>query len=190
MDKPAHIHLQAAYKVLKYLKGALGQGLFLSANSDMKITTYSDSYWACCQETKRSLTRFCVFLGESLVSYKSKKQPKMSRSLAKAEYRSMATTVTEILWLITLRKDFKIDIPQLMPLFIDSMSALYILKNLIFYETTKYIEIDYHFLRKKGVLSVIKPGYLYSKKQVTYLFTKTLHPSQFKILLNKLSYNL
>lgn len=88
MDKPAHIHLQAAYKVLKYLKGALGQGLFLSANSDMKITTYSDSDWACCQETKRSLTRFCVFLGESLVSYKSKKQPKMSRSLAKAEYRS------------------------------------------------------------------------------------------------------
>lgn len=53
MDKPTQIHIEAAYKELKYLKGTLGQGLFMSANSNMKITAYSDSDWADCQETRR-----------------------------------------------------------------------------------------------------------------------------------------
>lgn len=53
MDKSSQEHLNAAYKVLKYLKGAPCQGLFLAANSELKLVAYSDSDWASCTETRR-----------------------------------------------------------------------------------------------------------------------------------------
>ncbi|EOY21968.1 Uncharacterized protein TCM_014135 [Theobroma cacao] len=43
MDKPAHDHYMAAYRVLKYLKGALGQGILMGADSTVKISAYCDS---------------------------------------------------------------------------------------------------------------------------------------------------
>ncbi|GJU05589.1 retrovirus-related pol polyprotein from transposon TNT 1-94 [Tanacetum coccineum] len=54
---------------------------------------------------RKSLTRYCIFLGHYLVSWKTKKQATVSRSSTEAEYRSMATTTCELLWLSFLPKD-------------------------------------------------------------------------------------
>ncbi|KAF5475504.1 hypothetical protein F2P56_007304 [Juglans regia] len=51
MDKPAQIHLHHAHRVLRYLKGSIGQGLFFSASSSLHLKAYSDSDWAACLET-------------------------------------------------------------------------------------------------------------------------------------------
>uniref|UniRef100_A0A3Q7IU36 Reverse transcriptase Ty1/copia-type domain-containing protein n=1 Tax=Solanum lycopersicum TaxID=4081 RepID=A0A3Q7IU36_SOLLC len=48
---------------------------------------------------EKSVTGFGIKIGESLVSWKSKKQSTVSRSSAEAEYKSMATTVAELVWL-------------------------------------------------------------------------------------------
>ena len=73
MKSPKMPHLQAAYKVLKYLKKAPRQGLFLSVESKLQLKSYCDVDWAACVDTKRSISGFCVFLGESLISWKCKK---------------------------------------------------------------------------------------------------------------------
>ena len=106
MSSPRVPHLQVAYKILKYLKETLGQGLFLSARSELQLKSYCDADWAACPATKRSITGFCVFLGDSLISWKSKKQQVVSRSFAELEYRSMTTVTSEVVWLITLLKTF------------------------------------------------------------------------------------
>ena len=68
MSSPKVPHLQAAYRIIKYLKKTLGQGLFLSANSSLQLKAYCDANQAACIDTWRFVLGFCVFLGDSLIS--------------------------------------------------------------------------------------------------------------------------
>ncbi|XP_031253543.1 uncharacterized protein LOC116111503 [Pistacia vera] len=88
--------LLAALKIVKYIKSALGLGLFFPSDSSLYLTAYFDSDWASCLLTRRSVTGFCVFLGNSLLSRKSKKQITVSWSSSEAEYRAMTSVVYEI----------------------------------------------------------------------------------------------
>ncbi|WMV32412.1 hypothetical protein MTR67_025797 [Solanum verrucosum] len=53
-----------------------------------KLSVFCDADWASCPNTKRVVSGFLVKHGDSLISYKSKKQGVVSRILAEAEYRS------------------------------------------------------------------------------------------------------
>ena len=78
MSSPTNMHLQAAYRVLRYLKSTPGSGVFFSATSIPQLRAFSDSDWAGCQDSRRSITGFVVYFGSSLVSWQSKKQNTVS----------------------------------------------------------------------------------------------------------------
>ncbi|KAL0353607.1 UNVERIFIED_CONTAM: Retrovirus-related Pol polyprotein from transposon RE2 [Sesamum angustifolium] len=77
------------------------------------------------------------FLGTSLVSWKTKKQATVSRSSAEAEYRSMASTVCELLWITYLLCDFGVSVSLPIPFWCDNQAALHITANPVFHERTK-----------------------------------------------------
>ncbi|XP_014489808.1 uncharacterized protein LOC106752611 [Vigna radiata var. radiata] len=73
---------------------------------------FSDSDWARCLDTRRSITNFSIYIGDSLISWRSEKQPTVSRSSSKAEYRALATTTCELQWLTYLLNDLHISFRQ------------------------------------------------------------------------------
>lgn len=113
LSSPRESHMNAALRVLRYLKGTPGQGLFLPSSGDLSLEAYCDSDWGGCPMTRRSRTGYFISLGGAPVSWRTKKQSVVSRSSAEAEYRAMATTVSEILWLRWLMID--LEAPQVQP---------------------------------------------------------------------------
>ena len=151
MERPTKHHMNALLRLVRYLKGNIGSGLFYSSDPNMEIKSYCDSDYAGCPFSRKSVTGYCIMMGSSLVSWKSKKQHTVSRSSAEAEYRAMAYTSCEIVWIKALLKDFCIEINEPIKLFCDNQSAIFLTRNPILHERTKHIEIDCHFIREKEI---------------------------------------
>ncbi|XP_070035122.1 uncharacterized mitochondrial protein AtMg00810-like [Nicotiana tomentosiformis] len=89
-------HMIFSLHLLRYLKGTPDFGLFCSNSADFSLKAYSNSDWAACPDTRKSVSSLCIFLGDSLVGWKSKKQPVISLFSAEADYRVVSKVVAEL----------------------------------------------------------------------------------------------
>lgn len=186
MQAPTVDHWDAALRVLRYLKSHLGQGVFLSRHSSLQLTAYCDSDYATCPLTRRSITGYFVSLGDSPVSWKTKKQSTVSRSSAEAEYRAMAYACCELLWLKALLSSLGYAHSSPMHLHCDSQAALHIAANPVFHDRTKHIEVDCHFVRDLFLAGTVLPHHIRTTSQPADILTKALGRQQFHYLLGKL----
>ncbi|XP_026429342.1 uncharacterized protein LOC113325364 [Papaver somniferum] len=156
MQQPCSGHLEAAHRVVRYLKGNVSNDIFLSATSSLSLAGYTDSDWAGCPTTRRSTTGYFAMLGDSLISWKSKKQQTISLYSAEAEYRALSRFTSELQWLHYLFQDLRITITKPIPVYCDKQAAIHISENPVFHERTKHIEIDCYFVREKLLSGLIK----------------------------------
>ncbi|CAL1356675.1 unnamed protein product [Linum trigynum] len=63
VNAPSHAHMEAAHRVLRYLKASPGQGLFFPITNPLRLTAYCDADWGGCQSTRRSTTGYFISLG-------------------------------------------------------------------------------------------------------------------------------
>ncbi|XP_050938632.1 uncharacterized mitochondrial protein AtMg00810-like [Cucumis melo] len=115
MVAPRTIHFTTVLRILHYIKGTLGHGLQFSSQSSLILFGYSDADWARDPTDWRSTIGYCFYLGDSLISWCSKKQSVVSRSNTESKYRALADATAELLWLRWLLADM--GVPQQGPLF-------------------------------------------------------------------------
>ncbi|KAL5813710.1 hypothetical protein ACOSQ4_002631 [Xanthoceras sorbifolium] len=186
MTAPHSTHFAAVLHILRYLKGTMFHGLHFSAHSSLDLQAYSDADWAGDPTDRRSTTGFCFFLGDSLISWRSKKQTVTARSSTEAEYRAIADATQELLWLRWLLGDLGVKQSTATPLHCDNRSAIQITHNDVFHERTKHIEIDCHFVRQHVTQGTVKLLSVSSINQPADIFTKALYPGRFRDLISKL----
>ena len=95
------------------------------------------------------MTNDCVFIDDSLVSYKLKKQQTVSRYFTEAKYKSMENATYEMVWLMSLSKDLGVSHEGLAMLFCDNQATLHIAANPVFHKRIKHIKIGCHLVQEK-----------------------------------------
>ncbi|GJV50027.1 putative RNA-directed DNA polymerase [Tanacetum coccineum] len=191
MHAPLKSNLKDALNVLRYLKGSPGKGIkytsdLTTSDSSGKILGYTDADWAKWLITKKSVSTYCLFFNNCLIFWKSKKQATLSKSSTEYEYRAMGSTTCEIMWIIKILKDLKINVTLPVPLFCDNKSAIQIANNPVFLERTKHFEVDVHFIREKIAKGIVKTYKIESSNQTADIFTKHLPVSQHQKLSKQL----
>lgn len=156
MQKPKQSHWNATLRVIRYIKGNPELGLLMTSHKDFTLTRYCNAGWVACLDTRRSFTEYMLKFGGFQISWKSKKQNRVLRSFAEAEYRSLATLTTEMVWVTNLFKESKVALQTPSIVHCDSKAAIQIATNLEFNERTKHIEINYYFIREKVQQGLIK----------------------------------
>ncbi|KAL0544378.1 hypothetical protein IC582_019492 [Cucumis melo] len=186
MAAPRTIHFTVVLRILRYIKGTLGHGLQFSSQSSLVLSGFSDADWAGDPTDRRSTTGYCFYLGDALISWRSKKQSVVSRSSTESEYRALVDATTELIWLRWLLTDM--GAPQTSPtiLHCDNHSAIQIAHNDVFHERTKHIENDCHFVCHHLQSNTLHLQPISTTDQPADIFTKALHSPRFTQLIHKL----
>ncbi|GKV38309.1 hypothetical protein SLEP1_g46233 [Rubroshorea leprosula] len=104
---PCSTHYVTVLRIIRYVKGTLFHGLHFSAHSSLKLRAYSDAYWAGDSNDRISTIGYCLFLSDSLISWRSKKHAVLSHSSTEAKYQALGDTTSELLNLCWLLEVFK-----------------------------------------------------------------------------------
>ena len=116
---------------------------------DVDLTSFSDSDWAGNPDDRRSTLGYAFHIGSGVVSWSSKKQPIVSFSSTKFEYKSLTSATCEVVWLQIILAD--VEEKQNGPTCIncDNKSAIKLSHNPIYRARSKHIELQHHFVREK-----------------------------------------
>jgi hypothetical protein len=187
VSAPTTVHYSHLLRVLRYLHGTITRRLFFPLSSSLQLQAYLDATWASDHMDRRSLSTYCVFLGGSLIAWKTKKQTAVSRLSVEAELRAMALLTIEVTWLRWLLADFGVSVTTPTPLLSDSTCAISIACDPVKHELTKHIGVEAFYTRANVQDQVIALYYVPSELQLADFFTKAQTRAQHNFFLSKLS---
>lgn len=104
------------------------------------LKAFCDADWAGCLYSHHSLIGYCVFLSDSLISWKPKKQSTLFRSSIEAKYRAMASTCHKLTCLVYVIHDLGILVHLWLFFSVITKAALHIVANLVFHEHNKHTD--------------------------------------------------
>jgi hypothetical protein len=185
-SSPKQIHLVVVKRILKYLKGTMTYALWYPRNQNFQLISYTNVDWENCLDERKSTSGGAFFLGDSLVTWLSKKQGSISLSTTEANYIVVATCCTQILWMIQTLADLKVTYTNPIPLHCDNNSAISVSKNLVLHSNTKHILIKYYFLKERVTNRVVQMHYIPTIEQIADIFTKSVAIKPFEYLRQKL----
>ena len=180
---PTRTHLACAKGVLRYLAGSVHLCLQFPTPPIQKSTDtlqlpttrgLSDADWASDEKDRKSVSGYCFYFLDSLVSWSSRKQRTVSTSSTESEYYALTNTIKEAIWIKLFLTLTTLPSPIPFPILCDNQSTCTIANTDVISSRTKHIDVRHHFIRqhlKEGSFTTI---WIPTSDMTADLFTKPL----------------
>ena len=179
LEKPTENNWLMAKNILRYLKYTKDYKLTFSKNeciADRTLRGYCDASWASGSDDRRSVTGYCFVVnpGGCTISWKSRKQPTVALSTTEAEYMALTEATKEALYLRSLLSDIdeQYNMSRPVVLYEDNQGAMALVKNPVFHNRTKHIDVRFHFIREHFTSGHIDLEYVCTENMVADCLTK------------------
>lgn len=184
VDSFTTVHWKAAIRLVRYLKGTCDLKLILGGTgAPVNLTGFTDSDWANCLDTRRSIGGYAWSLGLGVVLWAARKQKSVAASSCKAKYMAAFESAQECIWLRALLKGIDYDVTAVpTPILCDNNAAINLSEDPTLHARVKHVDIKYHFLCERVQAGEICIRYVNTKFNVADIFTKALAAPLFTCL--------
>ncbi|KAJ4744662.1 Gag-Pol polyprotein [Rhynchospora pubera] len=179
-SNPGFAHWQAVKRILRYLKNTSDYVLCYQGRS-LDLVGYSDADWAGDLDERKSTSGFIFMLGNSVISWASKKQTCVALSTMEAEYIACSAATQEAIWLRRFLKGLGVvKVPNgPVTIYCDSTAAIAFSRDPKYHGKAKHIDTRYHFVRDRQTHQKIVLKHISTDEMVADPFTKPIARMQF-----------
>jgi hypothetical protein len=139
MHKPTQTHWPTTKRLMRYLKQTIFHGIRLTSHTHPSLTTFSDADWTGNLDNRTSTLAFIIFLGSNPVSWSSKKQCAIARSLTETEYRALANAASKTVWIHSLLQELGFKLNTSSSLLCANLGATHLRPNPVHHSRMKHI---------------------------------------------------
>lgn len=186
MGRPTQLHLQAAKRILRYLKGTTELGILYRRGTKEELFAFTDSDYAGDVDDRKSTSGYVFKLGTGAISWSSKKQPVVTLSTTEAEFIAASSCACQAIWLRRILDKLGHIQMRCTTIFCDNSSTIKLSRNPVMHGRSKHIDVRFHFLRDLSRNEVIKLVHCNSEDQLSDIMTKPLKLETFLKLRDKL----
>ncbi|XP_048227206.1 secreted RxLR effector protein 161-like [Ricinus communis] len=174
MANPTELHLMVAKRILRYLKGTIGFGVFYKHRGYKSPVGYTDSDYAGDVEDRKSTSGYVFMLGAGAVAWSSRKQPIVTLSTTEVEFVAAAACASQAIWMKRIFEKLSQEESKCTTIYCDNSSKIKLSKNPVLHGRSKHIDVRFHFLpdlTKDGIVELVHCG---TQNQLVDLMTKPL----------------
>lgn len=173
MANPTDLHMQAAKRVLRYLKGTVDMGVFYKRGGVEGLLAYTDSDYAGDVDDRKSTSGYVFLLGGGAVSWSSRKQP-VTLSTTEAEFVAAGSCACQCVWMRRILERLGHSQDNCTVVLCDNSSTIKLSKNPVLHGRSKHIDVRFHFLRDLTRDGVVELKHCGTQEQVADIMTKPL----------------
>jgi len=170
---PGRTHWEAAKRVLRYLGGTRKWRLTLGGRTS-QLAVFTDADRGSHRDDLRSVGAYLIKIGDGVVSWKSKKQMCVSLSSTEAEYMALCQASKESVWMADFLKNLGVSVQGPVVVNADNQGNIALLKNPVFHDLSRHIDIQYHYTRELIRNGRIALNYVPTADMLADLLTKSL----------------
>ena len=182
VSNPRQRDWNAVKRVIRYLKQTVSLKLKISADNNLDLVGYVDADWAGDVSDRKSTSGYLYMIGQSSVSWSSKKQVSVALSSTEAEYIAASYASQEAIWLREVLNDLGIALTQPTILHEDNQSCIKLATSDKNSTRTKHIDVRHHYLRDLVVQEMIDFMFCETSMMIADVLTKPLPRPKFEKL--------
>ena len=147
---PGVKHLEAAERVLQYVRATYDQGItYFDPGSAMKnkLVGWVDSDFGSDVDSRKSMTGFLMSLNGGPISWKSSRQGGVTLSSSEAEFVAASQAGQEVVYLRALLRGFGYPQVGATEIWEDNASCIMMSENPTNRDRSRHVDVKVHFLR-------------------------------------------